>query len=63
MPMIKTITKTVENAYNAYLQERRRAEEERLSEMQFAREMRNRSEFGTTNYYYYNAIVKRCGGF
>ncbi|MBO6674311.1 MAG: hypothetical protein JJ908_04845 [Rhizobiales bacterium] len=62
MPMIKAITSSVERAIANYNQKRIRAEEERLTELQFAREMRVRAEPGSPDFYYYNAIVKRCGG-
>lgn len=62
MPMIKAITSGFERALEVHRNERRRLEEERLSELQYARQMRNRAEPGSTDYYYYNAIVKTNGG-
>lgn len=62
MPMIKTITSGFGRAFARLQEQRQRAEEERRTELQFAREMRNRAEPGSSNFYYYNAIVKRCGG-
>lgn len=62
MPMIKALTDTFERALESYNRQRLRQEAERLTEMQYAREMRNRCLPGTTEFYYYNAIVKRCGG-
>ncbi len=62
MPMIKAITSGIEHAFAKYNQQRIRAEQERLTELQFAREMRVRAEPGSPDFYYYNAIVKRCGG-
>ncbi|MFN3169251.1 MAG: hypothetical protein ACE37E_01000 [Hyphomicrobiales bacterium] len=63
MPMIKAITSGIEQAFAKFNEQRARAEQERLTELQFAREMRNRVEPGSPDFYYYNAIVKRCGGF
>jgi hypothetical protein len=63
MPMIKAITSSVERAFARYNEQRQRAEQERLTELQFAREMRNRTEPGSPDFYYYNAIVTRCGGY
>ncbi|MBV6656341.1 MAG: hypothetical protein KI785_01100 [Devosiaceae bacterium] len=60
--MIKTLSGPFERLLNAYTEHRARQEAERLSEMQYAREMRNRSEFGTPQYYYYNSIVRTNGG-
>ncbi|MFK7792136.1 MAG: hypothetical protein AB8B88_05620 [Devosiaceae bacterium] len=62
MPMIKAITSGFEHAIAVYSEQRQRAEQERLTELQFAREMRNRAEPGSSDFYYYNAIVKNCGG-
>lgn len=62
MPMIKAITSGVESVLASYRGQRLRAEQERLTELQFAREMRTRAEPGSSTFYYYNAIVKRCGG-
>ncbi len=62
MPMIKAIASGVETALASYREHRLRAERERLTELQFAREMRTRAEPGSTEFYYYNAIVKNCGG-
>ncbi|MGD1887499.1 MAG: hypothetical protein ACFB01_10355 [Cohaesibacteraceae bacterium] len=62
MPMIKAFTQTVERAIESYNRQRMRQEAERLTEMQYAREMRNRCTPDSAEFYYYNAIVKRCGG-
>ena len=61
MPMIKAITSGVESFVTTYREQRQRAEQERLVELQYAREMRTRAEPGSNEYYYYNAIVKRLG--
>lgn len=62
MPMLKALTNTFERALDSYNRQRVRQEAERLTEMQYAREMRNRSLPGSNDFHYYNAIVRRCGG-
>ena len=62
MPVIQALTNGVERMLASYAQQRERAEMERRTELQFAREMRNRAEPGSSDFYYYNAIVRRCGG-
>jgi hypothetical protein len=62
MPMIKQIGSRFERLIAHINEQRERAEMERRTELQFAREMRNRAEPGSSDFYYYNAIVKRCGG-
>lgn len=62
MPMIKAITQSVERALEQYQAKRARLEAERLTDMQFAREMRARSLPGSVDYLYYNSIVKQRGG-
>ena len=62
MPMIKSITSTFERAIASFAQSRERAEMERRTELQYAREMRNRSLPGSADFHYYNTIVNRCGG-
>lgn len=62
MPMIKALTSGFERAIEVHREELRRRDEERRTELQYAREMRARSLPGTTDYLYYNAIVVRCGG-
>ena len=62
MAILQALSQGVERALAGYTAQRERAKMERLTELQFARHMRNRSEPGSTDFYYYNAIVKRCGG-
>lgn len=62
MPMIQAITESFERAMQQRQAKRERMEQERLTDMQFAREMRARALPGSTDYLYYNAIVKQRGG-
>lgn len=62
MPILQALSEGVERALASYSAQRQRAESERLTELQFAREMRNKTQPGSTDFHYYNAIVKRCGG-
>ncbi len=62
MPVITPISSVFGRAFAAYNEHRQRVEEERLTELQYARHMRTRAEPGSADFYYYNAIVVRCGG-
>ncbi|MEM1288657.1 MAG: hypothetical protein AAGH60_09930 [Pseudomonadota bacterium] len=63
MPSISTISNPIGRLFTAYNQHRARVEEERRTELQFAREMRNRSYPESREFAYYNGIVKRLGGY
>lgn len=62
MTIINALLAPLQRLLDARAARLARLEDERRTELQFARAMRTRALPGSTDFYYYNGIVKRLGG-
>lgn len=62
MFIINALAARFQRTRETYRQNQIRNEEERRTELQFAREMRNRFVPGSADYRWYHATVRRLGG-